>query len=61
MTETIFANEEVVNRMRSQYPLGLGCPANIADAVAFLLSDKASWITGQQLVVDGGATIDITG
>ena len=61
MTEGIFANAEVVERMKGQYPLGLGNPANIADAVAFLLSEKASWITGQQVTVDGGATIDITG
>lgn len=61
MTEGIFANQEVVERMKSQYPLGLGSATNIADAVSFLLSEKASWITGQQLTVDGGATIDITG
>lgn len=61
MTESIFANDEVVARMKSQYPLGLGQACNIADAVSFLLSDKASWITGQQLTVDGGATINITG
>ena len=61
MTEGIFANGEVVARMNSQYPLGLGTASNIADAVSFLLSEKASWITGQQLTVDGGATIDITG
>ena len=60
MTEGIFANEEVVARMRAQYPLGLGDTSNIADAVSFLLSDKASWITGQQITVDGGATIDMT-
>ena len=61
MTEGIFANAEVVERLKGQYPLGLGNPSNIADAVAFLLSEKASWITGQQVTVDGGATIDITG
>lgn len=61
MTENIFTNAEVVERMKGQYPLGLGTPSNIADAVAFLLSEKAAWITGQQLTVDGGATIDITG
>ena len=61
MTEHIFSNTEVVERMKGQYPLGLGKPSNIADAVAFLLSEKSSWITGQQLTVDGGATIDITG
>ncbi len=61
MTEGVFANQEVVERMKSKYPLGLGNASNIADAVSFLLSEKASWITGQQITVDGGATIDITG
>jgi NAD(P)-dependent dehydrogenase (short-subunit alcohol dehydrogenase family) len=38
------------------YPLGrLGEPADIAAAVAFLASADAAWITGQTLVVDGGA------
>jgi 3-oxoacyl-[acyl-carrier protein] reductase len=37
------------------YPLGrLGAPADIGGAVAFLLSDQAAWITGQNLVIDGG-------
>jgi NAD(P)-dependent dehydrogenase (short-subunit alcohol dehydrogenase family) len=37
------------------YPLRrLGVPDDVASVVAFLLSDDAAWITGQQLVVDGG-------
>jgi NAD(P)-dependent dehydrogenase (short-subunit alcohol dehydrogenase family) len=40
------------------YPLKrLGVPSDIAGAVAFLLSDDASWITGQTLIIDGGATL----
>jgi NAD(P)-dependent dehydrogenase (short-subunit alcohol dehydrogenase family) len=38
-------------------PLGrIGQPSEIADAVAFLMSPKASFITGAHLVVDGGVT-----
>ncbi len=37
------------------YPLGrLGVPADVAGAVAFLVSEDAGWITGQVLTIDGG-------
>ena len=40
------------------YPMKrLGVPEDTAKAAAFLLSDDASWITGETLVVDGGVTI----
>jgi NAD(P)-dependent dehydrogenase (short-subunit alcohol dehydrogenase family) len=45
-------------QVAAAYPLKrLGVPQDIAGAVAFLLSDDASWITGQTLVLDGGVTI----
>jgi NAD(P)-dependent dehydrogenase (short-subunit alcohol dehydrogenase family) len=34
----------------------MGQPEDIANAVSFLCSDEASWITGQTLFVDGGYT-----
>lgn len=37
----------------------LGRPAEIADAVAFLVSEHASFITGSELVVDGGQCLQI--
>ena len=43
------------DRMRPLYPLGrVGEPADIAAAIAFLVSDDAAWITGHTLPVDGG-------
>jgi NAD(P)-dependent dehydrogenase (short-subunit alcohol dehydrogenase family) len=48
-------NDQVREYFRSQVALGrLGQPEDIADAVVFLLSPRASYITGQELVVDGG-------
>lgn len=61
MTKSIFENEEVSKRMSAQYPLGIGVPNDIADAVIFLLSERSRWITGQQVTVDGGRSINITG
>ena len=43
-----------------QYPLGrVGIPADIANAITFLCSDNAAFITGHPLVVDGGLTIQL--
>jgi 3-oxoacyl-[acyl-carrier protein] reductase len=42
-------------QIRARIPLGrLAQPADVADAVSFLLGEKASFITGQSLYVDGG-------
>ncbi len=61
MTEAIFENKEVRNRMEATYPLGLGKADDIFRTVEFLLSENAAWITGQQITVDGGRSINITG
>ena len=48
-------SDEVKENIRKNIPLGyMGEPKDIANAVAFLVSDGASYITGQTLSVDGG-------
>ena len=51
-------DENTVAELKEETPLQrLGTPKNIADAVAFLVSDKAEFITGQVLAVNGGFII----
>lgn len=50
--------EEREDILSASLPLRrLGTPEDIADAATFLVSDRASWITGQSLVIDGGALV----
>jgi NAD(P)-dependent dehydrogenase (short-subunit alcohol dehydrogenase family) len=55
-TQFMLADDEMRARQAAAVPLGrIGQPEDIANAVAFLLSDEASYITGVVLDVDGGA------
>lgn len=48
-------DNEMREQLSTRHPLGhFGVPTNVADAVAFLASDKAAFITGAELAVDGG-------
>jgi NAD(P)-dependent dehydrogenase (short-subunit alcohol dehydrogenase family) len=60
MADVALADPEIIDNLRKNYPLGLGTPADIAAAVEFLMSEDARWITGQQLVVDGGRTVNMS-
>jgi len=56
MTEAIHKTEEG-ERRRQVTPMGrIGRPEDIAPGVVYLASDESSWVTGSELVIDGGYT-----
>ena len=43
-----------VDHEKALYPLGFGKPSDVADLATFLLSQRARWLTGQNIVLSGG-------
>lgn len=50
-------DDEKMDLLSSKHLLGLGKPSQVAKPVSFLLSEEASWITGQCICVDGGWSV----
>ena len=49
---------ETLARREAQHPLGrLGQPGDIGSAAVYLAGDESGWMTGQNLVIDGGLSI----
>lgn len=46
--------EEQIQSKVARHPLGFGSPEDVANSIVFLFSDSSKWITGTNLVVDGG-------
>jgi NAD(P)-dependent dehydrogenase (short-subunit alcohol dehydrogenase family) len=51
--EEMVSKEEMDNHV-SKYLLGVGYPDDVANAVVFLLSPASRWVTGINLILDGG-------
>ncbi len=49
-------DKESLDKVTALHPLGLGLPEDIANACVYLLSDASRWVSGSNLVVDGGYT-----
>ena len=49
------SNPQVFEDLKPWYPMGrVGTPKDITEMVLFLVSDRSEWISGAELVVDGG-------
>mgnify|MGYP000938513802 CR=1 FL=1 len=58
VSNNLFSEDQLKDTMLGRYPLKrFGKPEDIAFAVIYLLSEASSWVTGSDLVIDGGYTL----
>jgi NAD(P)-dependent dehydrogenase (short-subunit alcohol dehydrogenase family) len=50
-------NKQYLEKLNKEYPLGIGKVENVIGPILFLLSDESKWITGNEIIVDGGASL----
>lgn len=59
MTQKLFSQieEDNIERIKQMHPLDIGEVEDVVPLIAFLLSDNSRWITGQNIKIDGGYSI----
>lgn len=50
-------DEDTFTKQAADYPLGLGSPEDVGNAVLYHLSDGSRWLTGNCMVIDGGYSL----
>jgi NAD(P)-dependent dehydrogenase (short-subunit alcohol dehydrogenase family) len=50
-------SEADYNKRLGAFPLGVGKTSDVSYACIYLLSDASRWVTGQNLIIDGGYTM----
>ncbi|WP_337967373.1 SDR family oxidoreductase [uncultured Flavobacterium sp.] len=59
MTQKLFSQieDENIERIKEMHPLGIGEVEDVVPMITFLLSDFSKWITGQNIKIDGGYSV----
>lgn len=50
-------DEDIFTKQANDYPLGLGEPEDVGNAVLYHLSDASKWLTGNCMIIDGGYSL----
>ena len=53
----VSSRTRAIEEITSEYPLGLGSTEDFVNQVQFLIDDKSRWVTGQNIVIDGGSSV----
>jgi NAD(P)-dependent dehydrogenase (short-subunit alcohol dehydrogenase family) len=56
MANEVSSTESFI-KAESEYPLGYGEPNDVAGLIIYLLSDISKWMTGSEIIIDGGFTL----
>ena len=56
-TPMFIATDENLAKVMAAQPMGIGSAEDVASAAVYLASDDARWVTGTEIIVDGGRSV----